>query len=160
MKFDLEEKIKEIEEDEEGEILDVIREYAEMGYTRAFVARMWGFKPSYFRQCLLPRIDPAKTIPWQPQNQCVDYIDALAAGRERSRKLKRYQIGDAWLSAGEIAEAAGIRPELVYRRYMRGLRGKELIRPPMTPREKGLKMVERKRQTKRRFNDPRSAQHG
>ena len=62
----------------------------------------------------------------------------IKAREASDRRLRLYDVGGGrQLTAPQIAEIAGITTKAVYRRYSSGVRGKDLLAPQQTRRNKG-----------------------
>jgi hypothetical protein len=136
-------KFREVEQAWGMPFWDVVRMLARRGLPKGHVAELVGYSDRGFSQLL--RSPEAPSIRWAPLAIRRGHPGVSEEGARNIREATWRQDRTWWLEIdGQRkpvtvwAEAAGLNPETIRRRYRRGLRGRQLIQPPMPRRERGV----------------------
>lgn len=93
-------RIRAIEADYGEPIADILRGYAEMGYSRSDVAGILGYSRPHFTRHVLPTVDPAGETPWPGRGKS----NAVRDGLERRRGNWHWRLA--------LSESAQVRQAL------------------------------------------------
>jgi hypothetical protein len=122
---------------------DVVQMLARRGLSKGHVAELVGYSARGFGQLL--RSPEAPIIEWAPLAIRREHPGVSEEGARNIREATRRQDRTWWLEIdGQRkpltvwAEEVGLNPETIRRRYKRGLRGRQLIQPPMPRHERGV----------------------
>lgn len=90
---------REIEQEYGEPFLEIVRGFAEMGYSRSDTAAILGYSRAHFTRCVLPQIDPAGAIPWPANGKSVATREAM------ERRSQSWAWRMALSAAAELRQA-------------------------------------------------------